>query len=274
MQVLPTQGELSADALRADKLSNDKDSLWVGGNYGLVQTQGQLPQPKLFRNQGPRPSHTESVRRVFNNLQKDVNDSTFEDLKSWRAPYTAEPVVHSPDSLAKASPDLSPGVQRPLEDVTSPELFNGTGNKGAAISSLVLRALEGSLSACAHLSQGHMRSQGVRPLALHRAILPMVEAGVLRARLQQFVRVHDTLVYQGSPVDATQAAFARGVDMVLRMHLVLLRTCMTSIMARRAAEAPDMDSHMPSHHPTVLELLQHTRPLREQVLLYWYIMSA
>lgn len=278
MQVLPTRDQFGGDTMRAVRWSEGQeapDTIWFSGRMQL-QGPSHLPLPKQFIS--PHDSGLqENLHFVYTQLGCHAQEATaFAKLESLAGRVhdrsAAEPIIESPESrlypgehVTSSPPDSPPVVVRPLEMVTSPEPFKATANQDASISSIALEALEGSLSACAHLMLGRNRAGGLRPLALHRCLLPLADAGVLRARIELFVRHHDTLVHQGSPVDATQAAFSRGVRMVLQMHRVLLRTCMSSILARRAAEAGDADSYSDSTHATVLEILQHTRSLREQV---------
>ena len=240
-----------------------------------LQQPSHLPLPKQFIS--PQVSGMqESLHFIYRQLRcKSTDITAFEKLESLASTVherpAVEPVIESPESRLclglDASPPESPSAfVRPLEVVSSPEPPRATAKQDANISSLALEALEGSLSACACLMQGRNTAGSLRPLALHRCLLPLADAGVLRARIELFVQHHDTLVQHGSQVDATQAAFSRGVRMVLQLHRVLLRTCMSSILARRAAEAGDSDSLGDTSHATVLELLQHTRSLREQVL--------
>jgi hypothetical protein len=273
MQELVVQNQLPGATMGPWSESHEASLFSCSGTEGAhSQASSKLPQPSQFVSPNV-PGPIEDVFFVYRQLRCDCQESAFASLKSLADRVherpTVDTVIDSPESTGhhgpRGSPSSPPGADRPFEVVTDPDPVNDSAQQDAGISSLALEALEGSLSACARLMSVRVKAGGLRPLALHRCLLPLAEAGVLRARLELFVQHHDTLVHEGSSVDATQAAFSRGVHIVLRMHRVLLRTCIASILARRATEAASADSHVESTPVTAVEILQHTRSLREQV---------
>lgn len=137
----------------------------------------------------------------------------------------------------------------------------------SGITLTIMRALQGSLTACVMLLSGQLNSQRVRSLAMHNLLQPLATAGLLRSRLRTFVDHFTMQVQKCSDVDVTQTAFAVAVGAVLHMHTVQLHTCVESIWDRRAGEtnAEDMDADV-SDEPTPHEILHHTAAIRNQVL--------
>lgn len=133
------------------------------------------------------------------------------------------------------------------------------------ISRIIMRSLQGSLTACALLLSGQLHTVRIRPLAMHKLLKPLAIAGLLTARLMTFVH-HFTSHLHCHDVDATQLAFAAGVRSVLHMHTVQLQTCMKSVRLRREAETNGDDMAVAcDDHPTPNELMQHTSAIRAQV---------
>lgn len=158
-----------------------------------------------------------------------------------------------PLGSSNGAPEACSGVQSRLSD--------------RDISTTVMRALQGSLTACAILLSGQLHTDRIRPLAMYNLLKPVAITGILRARLVTFV--HHYTKFSCQKADATQMAFAAAVSTVLHMHAVQMQTCSMSVQLRRVAETSNEDMGVASDSfPTPNELVQHTTSIRSQVQIW------
>jgi hypothetical protein len=196
-----------------------------------------------------------------------------EESKGLQLSSLQQEAPRSPEGSDASSADVPERCQSP--DVPSQaaaclDIAHGAQTSvlpAAVVSSACLHALLGSTAVIPQLLQGDVCTSSIRPLALQRLVQPICSAGVLRAQLEAFVQHH------GSPalhvtVDATQHAFVQAVAAVLSHQTRTLQQIMSSIEQRRETENPvPDDDELPAAQipPTPLEILQHSRQLRQQL---------